>query len=557
MSRFQYDEEQMKKALDDVKNGMSLNLAAKIHGVPRMTLSDKHKGKSPSVRKMGPSAVLTRDEESHLVKWILHLSDMGFPVNKEHLLDSVQMLLKEMGRPTPFTHGKPGRHWYEGFRKRNPVLTERVSQNLTRTRAGVTEKNIRNWFEEIASHFEEKNLTEVVAHCPERVFNCDETAFFLSPGTNKVIVRKGQKVVHNIVNSDEKECITTLIMGNAAGALAPPMVVISLKRVPKTFADSVPASWAVGKSENGWMTGQTFYEYIANVFYPWLIENKIEFPIVLYLDGHVSHLTLALSKFCSDKQIELVALYPNSTHFLQPMDVAVFHPLKNAWKKEVFQWRIKNSGARLKRDNFCPLLKKVLDSTIKAPTLQNGFRACGLFPMNPDAITYFKRKESGKDDGNEGQEKTERNEDDQMSKLRTHLNFLESKIGEDKLGAFRDSGDLWLGNIEDTNLFHLWRGIRTELESPNTENLMQIAENHINLDNLLEHNDVLIFEVDEYGTLNELPAESVSKGENSHASVTGDDVVETIDTNGLDVVVNENVLASKQSKQYLHVLLLL
>ncbi|KAJ8944419.1 hypothetical protein NQ314_009481 [Rhamnusium bicolor] len=163
-------------------------------------------------------------------------------------------------------------------------------------------------------------------------------------------------------------------MTNAAGQMTQLMVVVNLKRLSKTFKETVPPSWAIGKSENGWMTNQTLYENITGVFYPWLVERKIQFPIVLYLNGHVSHLTtLPLSKFCIEKRIELVALYPNSTHFLQPMDVALFHPLKLDWKKQVYKWRIEHSGIRLFRDNFCPLLK-VLDSTVTEKALMNGFR---------------------------------------------------------------------------------------------------------------------------------------------------------------------------------------
>lgn len=375
MSRLNYTESEMLHAINAVENGMSISMAAKKFNVPRMTLSDKSKGKTPIIRKLGPSSVLSESEEALLAKWILHLGDIGFPVSKDQLFDSVQMIIKRLEKPNPFAEGRPGRHWYEAFMKRHPELSARVSQNLTKTRAGVSESNIKNWFSEIKIYFEGNGLMDIIQNSPRRIFNCDETAFFLSPPSNTVIVRKGQKIVHNIINSEEKECITTLIMGNAAGELAPPMVVISLKRIPKTFTESVPASWAVGRSDNGWMTGETFYEYIANVFHPWLIKNQIDFPVILYLDGHVSHLTLALSEFCSENKIELIALYPNSTHFLQPMDVAVFHPLKNAWKKEVYNWRINNSATRLKRDNFCPLLDTVLKST----TLKNGFRACGLF----------------------------------------------------------------------------------------------------------------------------------------------------------------------------------
>ncbi|KAJ8933432.1 hypothetical protein NQ314_013988 [Rhamnusium bicolor] len=185
-------------------------------------------------------------------------------------------------------------------------------------------------FKWITDHFKTtENLSDAVKNSDStsgsRIFNCDETAFFL--------VRRGQKITHNIINSNEKVNITTLIMANVAGQMAPYMVVVNLKRLSKTLRESVPPSWAIEKLENGWMTNQTFYEYITGVFYPWLVESKIQFPIVLYLDGHVSHLTVPLSKFCMKKRIELVALYPNSTHFIQPIDVALFHPIKKEWKK--------------------------------------------------------------------------------------------------------------------------------------------------------------------------------------------------------------------------------
>lgn len=37
----------------------------------------------------------------------------------------------------------------------------------------------------------------------------------------------------------------------------------------------MPDEWAMGKSENGWITGEVFYEYFVNYFYPWLVEKKM------------------------------------------------------------------------------------------------------------------------------------------------------------------------------------------------------------------------------------------------------------------------------------------
>lgn len=57
----------------------------------------------------------------------------------------------------------------------------------------------------------------------------------------------------------------------------------------------------------------------------------------------------------------------------------------------MFEWRKDNnlSTAVTKKD-FAPILKKVIDETVKAETLINGFKACGLYPWNPDSIDFKK-----------------------------------------------------------------------------------------------------------------------------------------------------------------------
>ena len=86
----------------------------------------------------------------------------------------------------------------------------------------------------------------------------------------------------------------------ACGDLPPPMVLFVYKRTPHQIVKKNPQTWGVGISDNGWMTAQTFYEYVANVFYPWIINEKITLPIILFVDGHSSHLTLPLSEFCEE-----------------------------------------------------------------------------------------------------------------------------------------------------------------------------------------------------------------------------------------------------------------
>jgi hypothetical protein len=200
---------------------------------------------------------------------------------------------------------------------------------------------LRSWFQTVNSYFNDNNLNDVITDA-SRIFNCDESAFFLAPKENCVLAKKGEKTVYNCINNDEKECLTTLIMACTDGTLPPPMIVFDYKRIPLNLVRTMPKEWEIGKSESGWMTGEVFFEYIANVFLPWLKQKNATFPVVLYVDGHYSHLTLSLSEHCRKNQIILIALFLNSTHLIQPLDVAVFRPLKHAWKKAVHNWRINN-----------------------------------------------------------------------------------------------------------------------------------------------------------------------------------------------------------------------
>lgn len=79
-----------------------------------------------------------------------------------------------------------------------------------------------------------------------------------------------------------------------AGIAAPRMVVFANKRVPKELALTVPEGWVLGRSDSGWMMGPTFFEYVANVFYPRLISTNTTFPVILFIDEHKSYYNLDL-----------------------------------------------------------------------------------------------------------------------------------------------------------------------------------------------------------------------------------------------------------------------
>ncbi|XP_064292244.1 uncharacterized protein LOC128672662 [Plodia interpunctella] len=466
---------QMAQAIEAVKRGEKIATAAKKFGVPRITLHDKITSKTPVTCSMGPGTYLSTEEEAILEKWILDMTDKHIPITKDELLDSVQRIIVDQQKNTPFANNRPGRKWYNLFLNRHPTLSERKAQNLNTARDAVTEENIKGWFKEIESYLEENGLKEA-SEDPARIFNTDESAFYLSPKAGKVLAKKGDKHIYQS-SGDEKDNLTVLITGNSAGQLAPPMVVFAYERIPSTISSQFPEDWAIGRSPTGWMCGSTFFEYIANIFNPWLVHQKIEKPVLFFLDGHRSHLTLHLSNFCAENGIEIIALYPNSTHILQPMDLAVFRPLKTYWAKAVKDWKLQHLGQNLKKENFAPVLNTALE-LITESAIRNGFRAGGLYPFGPDYVDLSKIKT--------------RSKSEVSTEQILFFNYLEkditTKLGAEKLQMFnelffRDKEELSSRLNEDLSLYVIWASNKqivgnsdqiNKSKEPSTQSLVEV-----------------------------------------------------------------------------------
>ena len=113
------------------------------------------------------------------------------------------------------------------------------------------------------------------------------------------------------------------------------------------------------------MTEEVFYEYIANIFHPFLVSQRVIFPVALSVDGHKSCLSYQLSVLCNKLKIEIIAFYPNATRIPQPADVAAFRPVRMYWRKAARDWHAKHPGEVLNKVTFAPLLREVVDFAAK------------------------------------------------------------------------------------------------------------------------------------------------------------------------------------------------
>lgn len=469
---FKYSEDDIVKAIDEISAGAKVRETCRKYGIPHSTIINKIKLRHPVQRRMGPPTILTPNEETLLKTWILAMAKKGFPVNKEMVIDTVKHIMESDARPNPFKDNKPGKKWFSSFLNRHQEISVRHAESINMARSLVTEAAIRKWHADLKQYLVSEGAQDILED-PERIINSDESGFQCSPSSGLVLGPVGFNHLYDIKDK-EKENITVLGTFAASGRVFPPAIVYQYERIPAEIVRLVNDNWCVGKSEKGWMTSKVFYGFIANTFVPYLKQENVKFPVLLVIDGHKSHINQEVSKLCSDSGIILYALYPNATHIIQPADVSVFGPMKSSWKKVVSEWRLKTGHRHVTKALFAPLMESTFNELTK-DTIRNGFRKCGLYPFDADAICYQKCI-------------TNKSRHELVDKPAVigpeHLLYFESLMSGSRARQFRACNGAWTGDESAKELFYVWTKINKQVnEGAPQQELAENSQQEVVLDN--------------------------------------------------------------------------
>ena len=144
----------------------------------------------------------------------------------------------------------------------------------------------------------------------------------------------------------------------------------------------------------GWMNQDEFDIWIR-CFDEYVTSLHIPKPVILFLDGHSSHLGVEASKYCRDNDIILYCFLANATHILQPFNVGIFSPWKDSWASAVLSWQICNIGDAIMKQNFNVILEMAWRNTTsnengKAVKLAaNAFCKTGIYPFDVSKVDYL------------------------------------------------------------------------------------------------------------------------------------------------------------------------
>lgn len=371
-----YTDEALQNALTDIRlKKLSYRQASEKYGIHRNTLFIKMHNKNP--KKVGGQTVLSSTEENSLIGHIIAMANFGFPVTPLNIRHIVKEYLDKAGRKiTCFKNNLPGKQWMDLFLARHKTLSKRVAKNITHSRAASDQQILDDFFNHL-----EAELEGIPA---SRIWNYDETNLVDDPGTTKIITKRGTKYPERIRNSS-KACTSIMVCGNAAGELAPIYVNYKAEKMWSTWCENGPLGARYNRTKSGWFDSQSFEDWFVSLMLP--ILKKQEGCKVLIGDNLSSHINLEVLRQCEENNIKFIALPPNATHLLQPLDVAFFRPMKNSWRKILTRWKENLKASRystIPKDEFPSLLRELLKdmSPNSAENLRSGFRKTGIFPLN-------------------------------------------------------------------------------------------------------------------------------------------------------------------------------
>ena len=126
-------------------------------------------------------------------------------------------------------------------------------------------------------------------------------------------------------------------------------------------------------------------------------ENKM----VLILDGHGSHMTLEVLKFCREKGIAIVLRPPHTTHRTQGEDTHNFREVKPAFrhkKYHIFARKMKNSQGRLTMYDAMACLKEPWEKGFTREMNTSAWKAIGIRPFTRSVYWDMRKKEAKRQD---------------------------------------------------------------------------------------------------------------------------------------------------------------
>jgi hypothetical protein len=380
MNSYAAIEDRISEALASIEPNTKPNftkLAAKF-AVPYSRLLNRSKGRRSRSDRDPVNVRLNDTEELAICQYLDVLEKAGLYAR----VNQIEKVANSILRRRAGSDDEPpvGHAWATRFLDRHPEYFIRKQRTLDIERKEAHERrDIEVFFERWKAIVEEYGIN------PADIYNFDETGFRIGMGRHQKIVTRDPKVQAYIESSTNRDYVTLVEAVSGDGFTLPPMVIINATTHREHwFPSSLDDHYLMGVSDSGYSNDELGLKWIHHFDRFTIKRMRGQYRLILF-DGHESHTTFEFITFCNEKKIIPFCLPPHTTHFLQPLDVAIFQPYKH-WHTQEVDEAARTGCTEFTRVEFLDSLKQVRQKTFKQNTILRGWRVTGLIPYNPDAI---------------------------------------------------------------------------------------------------------------------------------------------------------------------------
>ena len=379
-------EEVMQQALAGLATGKWKTPYAAAHAlnIPSRNLYNRVKedGKSRSEARVAQQS-LTVAEERELVKWIRGLTMSGTPAQHSIIKEMAETIRnKRVAYVNDSTiehvsYPPLGDRWTQRFIRRHPDLKSVVGKRIEASRINCsTEEAFNRWFDafkEVKDEFKIKDAN---------IYNMDETGSALGTvNATRVIIDKSVGSEYQ-KEPGRQEWITVIECICADGTTIAPMVIFKGESLNARDVVEGAEGWKFAFNSKGWTSNAHGLSWFHRCFEPDTRDKANGGYRLLICDGHDSHITAAVVELCINNKIILMVLPPHTSHLLQPLDVAIFAPVKQYLATQ--NKKFINCGiARQQRPEWLLAYAKARESAITKRNIYSAFRGAGLIPFYP------------------------------------------------------------------------------------------------------------------------------------------------------------------------------
>lgn len=373
----------MEAARQRVEGGESKRSVAKSLGMAESTLRKRLKRTTVATKLGRYDITLTPEMEEELSNYIKTIDNMFYGLTSRAL----RSLAFEFAEKNKLEHRfdktskMAGKGWLRGFLKRHKDVTLRQPTATSLARAvGFNEPQCKRFYDNLCQ------LIKKYKFPPHAVYNMDESGFSTVPNKPpKVFSTKGKRCVNKISSAERGTNVSVVCAMSASGQYIPPAFIYPRKRMKAELLDGAPPSSVGMVSDSSFINQELFVDY-ATHFRDHAKPTK-EQPVLLIMDNHTSHCSIAAIDFFRQNNIMALTLPPHSSHRMQPLDRCFFSPLKKFYSNECEKWLTNHPGRVITVFQIASIFATAY---FKAATITNaveGFKVTGICPYNNDIFT--------------------------------------------------------------------------------------------------------------------------------------------------------------------------